>query len=243
LTGRAFRFGLGRSIVVRFGERKRGKSEASAPSRSSGDATQAWNGAEQGADGASITPGTLDRTVFRLRFRALLRPRVRPGRTETVAWKRDPNWAASLGSFEDLEREVNRSRRFGHPFCLARVPRRRPGAEADRWHEQTLTLLSSLIRTVDRVWFDGKDVYLLLPESDRAMGTAALARIREPLSQVLSEEELDGISLAVFAHGECPTSGALLSALSGRVKDAKTHAPAPPEKAGTPVADPKGAGS
>ncbi|MGH7481438.1 MAG: hypothetical protein ACRELV_04740 [Longimicrobiales bacterium] len=217
---------------MRFGDRKKGKGEASAPSRSRGDATPASKGVEQGADGASITPGTVDRTVFRLRFRALLKPRVRPGHTETLAGKRDPNWAASLGSFEDLEREVNRSRRFGHPFCLARVPRRRPGAEADRWHDQTLELLSSLIRAVDRVWFDGKDVYLLLPESDRAMGTAALARIREPLSQVLSEEELDGITFAVFAHGECPTSGALLSALHRRVKDAETQAPGLPEKAG-----------
>jgi hypothetical protein len=227
---------------VRFGERKKGKSEASAPSRSGRDATPASNSVEQGADGASITPGTVDRTVFRLRFRALLRPRVRPGRTETLAGKRDPNWAASLGSFEDLEREVNRSRRYGHPFCLARFPRRRPRAEADRWQDQTLGLLSSLIRAVDRVWFDGKDVYVLLPESDRAAGTAALSRIREPLSQVLSEEELDGITFAVFAHGECPTSGALLSALNGSVKDAKTRAPAAREKAGTPVADPEGAG-
>jgi hypothetical protein len=227
---------------MRFGDRKRGKSEASAPSRSKGDATPASKGVEQSADGASITPGTVDRTVFRLRFRALLRPRVRPGRTETLAGKRDPNRAASLGSFEDLEREVDRSRRYGHPFCLARFPRRRPGAEADRWQDQALVLLSSLIRAVDRVWFDGKDVYLLLPESDRAMGAAALARIREPLSQVLSEEELDGITFAVFAQGECPTSGALLSALNGRVKDAKTLAPAPPETAGTPVADPEGAG-
>jgi hypothetical protein len=227
---------------VRFGERKRGKTEASAPSRSRGEATRGSTGAERGAEGASITPASVDRTAFRLRFRALLRPRVRPGRTETVAWKRDPNRAASLGSFEDLEREVNRSRRFGHPFCLARFVRRRRGAEADRWHEQTLAALSSLIRTVDRVWFDGKDVYLLLPESDRAMGTAALARIREPLSQVLSDEELDGITLAVFAHGECHTSGALLSALNGRVKDAKSRAAAPPEKTGTPVVDTKGAG-
>jgi hypothetical protein len=239
--GRAFTVRIRRS-TVRFGERKRGKSEVSAPRRSGRDATPASNGVEQGADGASITPGTVDRTVFRLRFRARLRPRVRPGRTETLAGKRDLNRAASLGSFEDLKREVDRSRRYGHPFCLARIPRRHPRDEADRWHDQTLGLLSSLIRAVDRVWFDGKHVYLLLPESDRAGGTAALARIRKPLSQVLSEEELDGITFAVFAHDECPTSGALLSALNGRVRDAKTRAPALPEKAGTPVTDSEGAG-
>jgi hypothetical protein len=50
-----------------------------------------------------------------------------------------------------------------------------------------------------QVWFDGKDVYLHLPESDCAGGTATLARIREPLSQFLSQEELDGITFAAFA--------------------------------------------
>ena len=191
---------------------------------------------EHGANGASITPGPADRTAFRLRSRVLVRPRVRPGLTETLAWKRDRNWAVGLGSFEDLEREVSRSRRFGHKFLLARIPHRRTGA-ADVWHERTLALLSSLIRTVDRVWSDGKDVYVLLPESDCAMGTAALARIREPLSQILSEEELDGITFAVFATDECPTTGALLAALHRRVKDAKTQAPGLPKKAGA-VVDP-----
>jgi hypothetical protein len=220
---------------VRFSRGKRRTTEVSARSRSTGSAKQESNGGEHG-DGASITPGPVDRTAFRLRSRVLVRPRVRPGLTETVAWKRDRNWAVGLGSFEDLEREVSRSRRFGHTFLLARIPRRRIGTEADGWHEQTLALLLSLIRTVDRVWFDGMDVYLLLPESDRAMGTAALARIREPLSQVLSEEELDGITFAVFAPDECPTSGALLAALHRRVKGATTPAPGPREKAGA-VAD------
>jgi hypothetical protein len=72
----------------------------------------------------------------------------------------------------------------------------------DGWREQTLALLISLIRSVDMFWSDGKDVYLLLPESDRAGGNPMLARIREPLSQVLSQEELDGITFVVFA----PTS-------------------------------------
>ena len=224
--------------MLRFGEGKREKREVSAPSRSRGEAKQSPRGAERGADSASITPGPVDRTVFRVRFRALLRPRVRPRRTGTLAWKRDRNWAAGLGSFEDLEREVSRSRRFGHPFVLARVLRRRPGAEAEGWHEQTLALLTSLVRNVDRVWQDGEDVYLLLPESDRRMGAAALARIREPLSRVLTEEELDGITFAVFSLGECPTTGALLSALHGRAEDAKTQARRPRRKAGTPVAGP-----
>jgi hypothetical protein len=240
MTGRAFWVRTGRSTVLRF-EGEKVKGELSALSRSNGDARRESKGAEQGVEGASITPVPVGRKVFRLRFRALLRPRGRPGRTETPALKRHRNWAAGLGSFDELEREVSRSRRFGHSFLLARIPRRRAGADADGWHEQTLALLSSLIRSVDGAWFDGRDVYLLFLESDRATGTAALARIREPLSQVLSEEELDGIAFAVFAPDECPTSGALLAALHGRVNGAKAQAPRHSEKAGTPVADP-GAG-
>jgi hypothetical protein len=202
--------------VLRKGEKR--LNTVSVPSRGNGEAMQEASPV-QGADG---TPGTVDRTVFRLLFWAFLRPTARPGRNE--ARKRDPGWAEAHGSFEDLEREVSRSRRFGHPFVLVRVPLARSGAEADRRDERTLALLGSLIRSVDRVWFDGKDVYLLFPESDRAMGTTALARLRGPLSQVLSEKELDGITLAVFALDECPTSGALLSALRRRVGDTKTQA-------------------
>ena len=192
------------------------------------------------AQAAAGAPGTNDRAAHGVPLWAFLKPGARPGRSGTQ--KRDPDWAVRHGSFEDLEREVSRSRRFGHPFFLARVPLARSGAEADRRPEQALALLGSLIRTVDSAWFDGNVVYLLFPESDRAMGKTALARLREPLSQVLSEQELDGITFAVFALDECPTSGALLSALRGRLSDPKTEATGPPETAATRVVDPEGAG-
>jgi hypothetical protein len=92
------------------------------------------------------------------------------------------------------------------------------------------------------VWVDGGDVYLLLPESDRAQGTAALARIRGQLSGVLPEEALDRIPVVVFAPDECPTSGALLSALRRRVRDEKATTSGPPRKAGTPLSDLEGTG-
>jgi hypothetical protein len=226
---------------VRFDVRKRRENKLSEPSRSRDDAAQVSKGVEEAADG---TPSAVDQREFHFRSGVHFGARARPGRNGTPVRKRDANWAASLGSVEDedLEREVSRSRRFGHPFVLARVSLRRTGPEAHSWHEETLVLLSSVIRTFDRVWFDGKDVYLLLPRSDRAGGSAALARLREPLSRVLSEEELDGITFAVFALDECPTKGALLSALHGRVKNTKAEAAGPPENTGVPVADPQGAG-
>jgi hypothetical protein len=225
--------------VLHFRGEKSETGEVVTPSRSKGDVKQEPKGAEQSSSSATITPRPISLTVFRFRLRAVLRRRVRTSRSETLA-RRNGNWAAGLGSFEDLEREISRSRRFGHSFFLARIRRLRRGAEADGWHELALALLSSLVRTVDRMWSDGKDVYLLLPESDRAMGAAALTRIREPLSQLLSEEELDGITFVVFAPTECPTSRALLSALHRRVSDAKTQTPAPRGNAGRSMAEPEG---
>jgi hypothetical protein len=223
--------------VLRKSEGKR-ENTALAPSRSSGAAMQEATSVQE----AEGTPGTVDRTVFHLLLWGVLKSKARPGRNGVR--KRDPDWAVRHGSFEDLEREISRSRRFGHSFVLARLPLARSAAEPDWRPERTLALLGSLIRTVDRAWLDGKDVYLLFPESDRAMGRTALARLREPLSQVLSEQELDGITSAVFALDECPTSGALLSALRGRVSGARAEAPGFPEPAGAPsrMTDPEGAG-
>ena len=226
---------------MHFSGKKKGTGEVARPNGPTGEAKQESGGTEQISSGAVITARSVSRTSFRVRLRAVLRPRVRAGRSETLAGKRERTSAANLGSLEELEREISRSRRFGHSFFLARFPRPRRRAEADGWHEPTLALLSSLIRTVDRVWSDGKDVYLLLPESDRAMGTAALMRLRQPLSQVLSEEELADVTFVVFAPSECPTSRALLSGLHQRVRDAKAQKSGALESPGTPVADPKGA--
>jgi hypothetical protein len=227
--------------VLSFNESNREIDELATPNRKRGVAKQEAGARKQDAQGVSITPEPVDETAFRLRFRALLRPRVRPSRTETLTWKRDRRWAASLGSFEDLEREVNRSRRFGHSFFLARIPSLRTSTGIDTWREQTLALLGSLIRSVDTVWSNGKDVYLLLPESDREGGMAALTRIRPPLSEVLSEEEYNEISFVVFAPDECPTSRALILALHGREREAKVERPGAVETTPAPVADPGGA--
>ncbi|MGH3057079.1 MAG: hypothetical protein ACRDPP_02445 [Gaiellaceae bacterium] len=167
-----------------------------------------------------------------VRRRGRLRPRARPGRSE----------AFGRVSFDNLEPEVRRSRRFGHSFFLARIPCPLSAAQPDGWRDRAAALVSSLVRDVDSVWVDGGDVYVLLPESDRAMGTAALARIRGPLTQVLPEEARDRIPCVVFAPDECPTSGALLAVLHGRVRDEKARTPAATEKAATPLSEPEGTG-
>jgi hypothetical protein len=229
-------------VVVHFSGNKRRTGEVARPSPSEENPTQKSEGAEQTNGRAPTAPQPVRRTVFRVGFRAVFRPRMRAGRSETLAWRRNGRWAEGIGSFEDLEREVNRSRRFGHAFFLARIPRPHAGVEVDGWRERTMALLVSLVRSVDTVWSDGKDVFLLLPESDRAMGSAALARIREPLAEVLRDEDLERISFVVFAPDECLTSHALVSELRARAKDAKARTPGALGSPASRVADPEGAG-
>jgi hypothetical protein len=115
--------------VLQFSRKERETVEVATPSPSTEDIAQESEGAEQSSSGTAITPRPVGRTIFLLRLAAVLRPRVRSSRRETLASKRDGNPAVSLGLFEDLERELSRSRRFGHSFFLARIPRSRPA----RW--------------------------------------------------------------------------------------------------------------
>jgi hypothetical protein len=227
--------------VVHFSGRKREIGETTRPIPPKRDKKRDAQVAGESNGGPPTAPRSVNGT-FRFSLRTVLKPGFRTSRSETLAWKRDRRWAKGVGSFEDLEREVNRSRRFGHAFFLARIPCPRGSAEADGWRERTLALLISLVRNVDTVWSDGTDVYLLLPESDRAMGTAALARIREPLSRVLDGQERERISFVVFAPDECPTSRALLAALHPRARTAETRPVDPRGHAAGRFVDPEGAG-
>jgi hypothetical protein len=122
---------------------------------------------------------------------------------------------------EELQLELDRSRRFGHRFGLIRISSRR-GIESGRSSLHDLGhAVNSLLRRVDRVWVDGTGVYLLLPECDRTMVEALLDRLREPLSRLVAGSEAPAVSSAVFPD-DGMTSAALLSAL----KDNR-HAPSP----------------
>ena len=116
---------------------------------------------------------------------------------------------------EELQLELSRSRRYGHPFVLVRIPCGHYENGGSNGREEVARTVSSLLRRVDRVWPGGASLYLLLPECDRAMGEAMLARIRDPLTKLLSEEELLAISSALFPDDGF-TSGALFDALDRR---------------------------
>jgi len=171
--------------------------------------------AENGAEGASLAMLPSSRQVVRAHLRVLLRPLRRPSRAHPLhrveARRRTVTWSPP----EELQVELSRSRRYGHPFVLLRIPCGHGEDGGSNGREEVARTVSSLLRRVDRVWPGGTSLYLLLPECDRAMGEAMLARIREPLTELLSEEDLLAISSVLFPDDGF-TSGALFDALDAR---------------------------
>ncbi|MGH3029306.1 MAG: hypothetical protein ACRDNE_00790 [Gaiellaceae bacterium] len=130
-----------------------------------------------------------------------------------------------LSSWEDLQREIDRSRRYEHSFSIVRLTSRAARRRAsDRQHgerpaelEQRALTLGVLLRKLDRVWADGEDIYLLLPEGGHAMAESMLDRIDEPLAAVMPDWEA---AIATFPD-DGMSKGALLAALgSARVRHA-----------------------
>lgn len=171
-------------------------------------------------------PPEQEETVLRPSLvRALFR-RVTPGgraetRPRSTAGRRR---AIRRSAFEELQNELTRSRRYEHPFFVVRIPCWSTGQERWKRGQELAFDLSSLVRSVDRVWADGSDVYLLLPECGRERGMGMLARISDPLAELLSEAERAGISLAAFPDDGL-TSGALLDALHGHSAHTRTGVP------------------
>ena len=144
---------------------------------------------ENGAEGAALALLPSSRQVVRAHLRGLFRPLRRPSWAplhRVDARRRTVTWSPP----EELQVELSRSRRFGHPFVLVRIPCGRAENGGSNGREEVARTVSSLLRRVDRVWPGGTSLYLLLPECDRAMGEAMLARIREPLAKLLPEEDL-----------------------------------------------------
>jgi hypothetical protein len=170
--------------------------------------------AQAGTQVASPAALPSSRHVFRARILMLLRPLNRTNRRETrrigARLERAP-WSSS----EELQVELSRSRRFGHSFALVRIPCRYAVEGGWNLRRELAGALSALVRRVDRVWSEGGTVYVLLPECNRTMVEAMLARINEPLSKLLSEEDRAAVSAAVFPD-DGVTSGALYSALKRR---------------------------
>jgi hypothetical protein len=113
---------------------------------------------------------------------------------------------------QELQLELYRSRRFGHPFALLGIwcwPKRR-----ERWTflREVAGALNELVRRVDCVWIQGSGVYVLLPECDRTKLEATLERLRGPVARLLGDDARAEMSAVVFPDDGL-TPGALFSAL------------------------------
>lgn len=110
----------------------------------------------------------------------------------------------SIDPWDEFRRELNRSRRYERTFVLLRLPCRAAPY-------QEMLQVGAFLRSVDRAWIADQSVYVLLPESDRAMGEAFVIRIRRLAPEVLPAE---GVRLAAFPV-DGSTSGSLLAKLRG----------------------------
>ena len=72
-----------------------------------------------------------------------------------------------------LSRELDRSRRHGHPLALVQLPASSAG-ELDRAHRA----VELLVRSVDGVWLGRDAIFVLLPETDRTRADGFVARVR-----------------------------------------------------------------
>lgn len=111
-------------------------------------------------------------------------------------------------SWDSFRRELDRSRRFGRPFVLVRIPAHdedRPNGSSDG----SLAMLPLMLRSIDHVWAMDGSMYLLLPESNGDVARDVLARLRSAMPDVLPEE---GVEIALFPDDGL-TTGALLANL------------------------------
>jgi hypothetical protein len=116
-----------------------------------------------------------------------------------------------VSPWEEFRRELDRSRRHGHSFVIARVPHDEAAEEARGTGADDAVALGSFLRSIDLVWAESGNVYVLLPESDRATAWGVFQRIRHENPDLLPDT---GINLAMFPEDGL-TSGALLAAVHG----------------------------
>jgi hypothetical protein len=125
-----------------------------------------------------------------------------------VATRRAPTEYAGddLHGWNELARELDRSRRFGRKFSLIRIPR--PGGATEDVIRGHLERIGRALRSIDHAWMSDSGLYVLLPETDRMAANTLGTRLLRTSPELLPE------NLAIVSFPDDGiTSGALLSAL------------------------------
>lgn len=135
---------------------------------------------------------------------------------ENDGWNESEAESLSAGEgWKELRRELDRSRRFGHEFVLIRTPRLANGRKS----ADLVQSLPARLRSVDSVWGVRKQAFVLLPEADRDVAVALVARLRRDSPDLLSED----VRLAAFP-ADGLTGGVLLELLDRRETPAAAEA-------------------
>lgn len=119
---------------------------------------------------------------------------------------------SSTQPWDAFRRELDRSRRFERQFVLMRATPGgalqgpgEPGSDAGG----PLGMLPLVLRGIDQAWAVDGDIYVLLPESDRASAVSLVARLRSTMPDA---ESLEDIQIAEFPQDGL-TTGALIANL------------------------------
>lgn len=131
-------------------------------------------------------------------------PALRVGRRGTTGAAIDD---ANSG-WTEFHRELARARRFDGRFALVRLDGANPSVDGDLIARRDR--IAAVTRRIDRVWIDGADILLLLPEATTDAVDAAFERLRSTVPDALQIDP----GIAIFPeHGI--TSGALIAAAYG----------------------------
>jgi hypothetical protein len=107
--------------------------------------------------------------------------------------------------WREFRREIDRSRRHERSFTMLAIP-------VDPRADDLRTLpaiVSDSVRSVDAVWEDGSNIYIVMPETDRGPAVAAITRITQRIPVLRSRQ----VRVAMFPD-DASTAGALLDLLA-----------------------------
>jgi hypothetical protein len=113
----------------------------------------------------------------------------------------------------EFHRELTRARRFDGSFALVRL-NGAAGDDVNAIRDQ----IAGVTRRIDRVWVDGGQILLLLPEAATAAVEAAIGRIRP----VVPEAVLADPGIAVFPQHGITSESLIAAAYGAGVEDVPT---------------------
>lgn len=136
-------------------------------------------------------------------------PALRLGRRGTTGAAIDD---ATTG-WAEFHRELTRARRFDGSFALVRL-NSAAGDETNAIRDR----IAGVTRRIDRVWVDGGQILLLLPEAPTAAVEAAIGRIRP----VVPEAVVADPGIAIFPQHGITSESLIAAAYGAGVEDVPT---------------------